>query len=136
VPDWILIALIPLVLVAAWAPILFLVSTLGGWRRLADHFPANDPPTGRQSWMQSLSIGWASYSNCLTIYVSADGLYLSVMLPFRPGHPPIFIPWSEIHDMTTRRQLWVEDVVFDVGSPSVAKLTLSRKVFEGRDVTA
>ena len=24
------------------------------------------------------------------------GLFLNVMLPFRPGHPPLFIPWTEI----------------------------------------
>jgi hypothetical protein len=24
------------------------------------------------------------------------GLHLAVLFPFRPGHPPLFIPWSEV----------------------------------------
>jgi hypothetical protein len=58
------------------------------------------------------------------------------MLPFRLAHPPLFIPWEEIHDVKARRFLWVEDIVFEVGSPSVAKLCLSKKILEGRNLPA
>jgi hypothetical protein len=133
-PLLVVCVLVPLLFVGALNLSLILISTLGGWRQLAETFPANDLPTGKRFRMQSGSLGWVNYSACLTVYSSPEGLWLSTMWPFRVGHPPIFIPWSEIHDVTTRRQLWMEIVVFEVGSPSVTKLTLSKKVFMGREL--
>ena len=107
---------------------------MGGWRRLAESFPAKGQPSGKHFFMQSGKVGLVNYGSCLTIYSAPEGLYLSVWLPFRLGHPPLFIPWDAVHNMTTRRFLWVERVVFDVGSPSVATLQLSKKIFEGHNV--
>jgi hypothetical protein len=135
-PLVIILVLGPLLFVGVLSLSLLLISSLGGWRQLADTFPANGPPTGTRFRMQSGSVGWVNYSGCLTVYSSPDGIYLSVMWPFRLGHPPLFIPWTEIHDVTTRRMLWMEDAFFDVGSPSVAKLSLSKKVFQGRELAA
>jgi len=132
---WSLIIGVPLLLIGVISGSLLVVSALGGWRQLAEFFPANDLPSGRRFLMQSGSVGWVNYSGCLTIYSSPDGLYLATMWPFRAGHPPLFIPWSEIHGVTTRRVLRMEDVVFEVGSPRIAKLSLPKKVFEGRELT-
>jgi hypothetical protein len=81
-------------------------------------------------------LGWVNYGSCLTIYNGPEGIYLSVMWPFSLGHPPLFIPWGELHYVRTRRFLGMEDVFFEVGSPSIAKLCLSKKVFEGRELAA
>jgi hypothetical protein len=131
-----LVILIPLVFAAVWGPLLFLMSVLSGWRRLAEIFPANDLPTGKRFAFQSAKLGWSNYGNCLTIYNSDAGLYISTILPFRLGHPPLFIPWSEMHDVRTSRTLWIEQVAFEVGSPSVATLALSKKIFDGREIAA
>jgi hypothetical protein len=130
------VILVPTLFVGVLCVSLPLVSLLGGWRRLSEFFPATNPPEGQRFRMQSGSVGWVNYSSCLTIYSNADGLYLSVMLPFRMGHPPLFIPWGEIHDATTRRFLGMEDVVFQIGTPSIAKMRLPKKVFEGRELPA
>ncbi len=37
-----------------------------------------------------------SYSNILNVAVCDGGLRLSCSLLFRLGHPPLFIPWSEM----------------------------------------
>ncbi len=84
--------------------------------------------------MQSGSVGRVSYRSCLTVHRSAEGLFLSVLLPFRPGHPPLFIPWNAVRNATSRRILWVERVAFEVGSPGLASVQLSPKIFEGRKV--
>jgi hypothetical protein len=34
--------------------------------------------------------------SCLNFGSDETGLYLSVFPIFRPGHPPLLIPWSEI----------------------------------------
>jgi len=31
------------------------------------------------------------------------GLHLSVLFPFRPGHPPLLIPWQDISAIETKR---------------------------------
>jgi hypothetical protein len=126
------VVVVPLLFVGVMCLLLYLISMIGGWRRLAEFFPANDPPIGQRFRMQSGSVGSVNYSSCLTIYSGPDGVYLATMWPFRLGHPPLLIPWSEIHDAKTRRILWMEDVLFEVGSPRIAKLCLPKKTFEGR----
>ena len=84
--------------------------------------------------MQGGKVGQVTYSGCLTIYSSPEGLYLKVLLPVRPGHPPLFIPWDAIRNPVARRFLWADSVVFDVGSPGIAKVQLSKKVFESHSV--
>jgi hypothetical protein len=131
---WLLILAVPLLMFGVISVSLLVIAVVGGWRRLAEFYPANDLPAGRRFLWQSGSIGWVNYSGCLTIYSGPDGIYLTTMWPFRAGHPPLFIPWSEIHDVRTRRILWAEDATFEVGSPSIAKLALPKKVFAGRSI--
>ncbi len=132
---WSLVIAVPALLFAVISLSLFVVAALGGWRRLAEFYPANDLPTGRRFLWQSGSLGWVNYSGCLTIYSGPEGIYLATMWPFRAGHPPLLLPWSEIHDVRTRRILWMEEAIFEVGSPTLAKLTLPKKIFEGRSLT-
>jgi hypothetical protein len=49
---------------------------------------------------------------------------------FRVGHRPMLIPWKEIHDVETQKILWAEFVSFEIGSPTVAKLRLSKAMFD------
>jgi len=63
-------------------------------------------------------------------------LYLSLMLPFRPGHPPLLIPWRDIREVGRRRYRLRERVVVEIGSPSLATVTLPMNVFQARDVPA
>jgi hypothetical protein len=84
--------------------------------------------------MQGGRVGQVAYGGSLNIYSSPEGLYLSVLFPFRLGHPPLFIPWDAVRNAKTRRVLWTERVEFDVGSPSIATLRLPKKIFEGYNV--
>ncbi len=79
-------------------------------------------------------MGVTNYNSVLTIHVSPEGLHLAVMKIFRLGHPPILIPWAEIHQATFRRFLWTESVVFEVGAPRVARVQLPKQVFAGTPV--
>lgn len=114
--------------------VMLAVSALGGWQRLAARYRAADPPRGERFSLQSGFLGWVSYGSCLTIHVSAEGLRLAVMFPFRAGHAPLFIPWSEMHNVRAVRYWWNELIEFEVGSPCVATLRLPRKVIEARPI--
>jgi hypothetical protein len=45
---------------------------------------------------------WGHYSGVIRMTTAEDGLYLSVFLLFRIGHPPLCIPWKEIQFGRTR----------------------------------
>lgn len=108
------------------------ISSLSGWRRLAAQYPARGEPKGRRFWMQSGRVGKAFYKNCLIIDSASDGLYLRMLFVFRPGHPPIFIPWEEI-EIKESTGLWIfASVTCEVGKPPVGTLNLAKRVFEAR----
>ncbi len=69
---------------------------------------------------------WTShYGNCLTIGADTAGLKLSVLFPFRPGHPPLFIPWSEISVTRRRNLLFVRQVKLLLGQEEQIPFVIS-----------
>ena len=80
-----------------WCFIVWLISAVGGWSSLAAHYRNELPFTGRTwSFRSGMMGGIARYNGALTVGVNPSGLYLSVLPLFRPGHPPLFIPWSDV----------------------------------------
>ena len=103
-PQNALLALVPLLFIAVWVGALSLVARLGGWSRLAAAYRMWEPFEGYRKWFASGSLlrGGSSfgfpwnYDGCLIVGANADGLSVAVLPPFRPGHPPLFIPWRDV----------------------------------------
>ena len=57
----------------------------------------------------------ANYKSCLTIGADPAGLHLSPLFFFRIGHPPLFIPWTEIVFRSRRKILFIEFVELELG---------------------
>jgi hypothetical protein len=113
-----------------WGGIVWLMAQIGGWSRLARHYPGSKvPPEGRVLASATGMIGLSSYKRVLRIVVTAEGLYLSVWRIFSIAHPPLFIPWSAIHDATGVSMIFRRYVSFEVGSPTVARLRLPFEAF-------
>ena len=84
-------------LVLFWAAVSFLISRISGWSLLARHYRMEDSFDGQRWRFQSCRMRWmTSYNNALTIGADRRGLYLSLVFLFRPGHPPLFIPWKDV----------------------------------------
>lgn len=92
-------SLSPLALVPLAALWFCLVATglgwMSGWRRMAAAYrhPGSGPPlrlVGRSR------IGWVQYKNVLRVGMDEEALYLGVLFLFRPGHPPLRVPWSQL----------------------------------------
>jgi hypothetical protein len=86
---------------AFWCGICYLNSMIIGWRRMAERFAAEAGPVGEMRSVNAFPYtvywrGWAHYSWIVRLTATSDGLYLSVIAPFRPGHPLLRIPWNEI----------------------------------------
>jgi hypothetical protein len=90
------VALVAVGFVLWWCLILWGSAWLFGWRALARHYRTREPFAGSRRRFRTLQLGWANYSGCATVGTNADGLYLAVLFLFRPGHPPLFIPWADV----------------------------------------
>jgi hypothetical protein len=85
-----------LVFVVFWCAISFVISLLGGWWFLASAYRAKSDFIGERWWFRSAGFGLANYENVLIVGANQAGLHLACIVPFRVGHPPLFIPWSEL----------------------------------------
>ncbi len=106
----------------------FLLSTLGGWRRLAKQYQASQQPPGETLRFRSLAVGFVSYGNIVTVCISAEGLYLALFGPFRLMHPPLLIPWNEFTGVKEKQLPMRRTYRFSIGSPEWASLTLPEKL--------
>lgn len=93
--------ILPLFIASVWVLALTFASVLSGWFTLANHFRSALEPSGETRSASGLFSTvyfryWTHYSGIIRFTSAADGLYLSVFFLFRPGHPPLRIPWSEI----------------------------------------
>ena len=108
-----------------WCVVCLFLSHIGGWAELAEKYRDDTGIDGTAYCMRSGRIGIVNYASCLTLRVSDAGLRLSVLLPFRIGHPPIFIPWIDFHHARKKRALFIcLFVKATIGNPPVTDVML------------
>lgn len=120
IPDWqLLLIAIPLFF-GFWSLVMAMASLIGGWNELAKRYRReeikfsirDERPAERFRWA-SLKMGPTyfptNYGNCTTIDLSESGLGLNVALFFRPMHPPLLIPWTDIESCQLGKELWIFD---------------------------
>lgn len=88
--------LLPILVVATWLVLVMLLARYGGWQRLAERYRALGTFRGKVLRFRSGRLNRANYNTCLTVGTDGDRLYLAPLLLYRPGHPPLLIPWKEI----------------------------------------
>ena len=114
-----------------WALVVTLVAFVGGWQRIAAVYPAKSAPRGQRFSWQTLLVGYfASYRSVVNIQIDLEGLYLSTMLLFRPGHRPIFIPWDAIAEVSAGRSALLPVVTLTLRNPPTTSLPKIRVFYE------
>ena len=90
---------------AGWIGTCFLISRMSGWAVLAERYRAVGAavPAKQRSFRCALMRWNARYGNCLFFAADESGLRLSIIFILRPGHPPLFFPWSEVSVGQTRK---------------------------------
>ncbi|HUN89774.1 MAG TPA: hypothetical protein VMU28_13330 [Terriglobales bacterium] len=88
-----------------WFFVMFFISRVGGWSRLAESYRTEQPFLGNLIRFQAAQLrNRTNYNGCMNFGGDPAGLYMVPMVPFRMFHPPLLIPWEEI---TTRPvKLW------------------------------
>lgn len=130
---WVCFAIgFPLFFAFIWCFVCAQISLLSGWYRLGGKFRAPEGfQEGRLFTGQSGRMSIANYNHVLTMRVAPQGLFISCMAMFRFMHPPLLIPWGEIHNIHQKKILWATMTYFNVGSPSIATIgLLNPTIFE------
>ncbi|MFK8114910.1 MAG: hypothetical protein AB8B91_22095 [Rubripirellula sp.] len=107
-----------------------LISRLSGWSRLASVFRDNPTLVSDESFETEIasfrtgSFGPVTYHSCLRFQTRSDGLRISIAFPFRLGHPPLFIPWEQVHHVRQDPKRYSRNVIVSIGNPTLARTTL------------
>jgi hypothetical protein len=123
-PIWLITAGFPIYFAVVWWGVLSFLAMSGGWKRLARQFPDDKDLAGVAKQFCNGQFGWVNYGNCLTVRLAPKGIYLSTFSLFRPGHPPMLIPWNEIHKVKERSQLFLKFVEMEIGDPRMVRIRL------------
>lgn len=89
------------IFIAFWCAICCLISLMTGWFSLGRRFKRQSEPYGETKtagpfFYTVYMRWWGHYSSIIRLTAASDALYASMLFPFRIGHPPLRIPWSEI----------------------------------------
>lgn len=135
--ETLVILTVLLLVLLFWVGLIHALAYLSGWRRLAAAYPSPRQVDGRTVWMGSVALGtWCGYSNCVILTANHAGLRMALWLPFRFGHPPIFLPWAEMQ-ASVSRFLWVKLLKLRLDRSSVQvqiPINLVSQLREGLDL--
>jgi len=119
-----LVLLVPVL----WVVVAIVFSHVSGWALLAQTYRCEEDFSGDRLRFRSAAMRYSShYGNCLTMGANPQGLFLSMSVTFFVGHPPLFIPWS---DVTVRRGrfLWSKYVELRLGRGPAIAFRISERV--------
>lgn len=115
--------------VGIWLAVLFLLTKLSGWDKLAEKYGDRQPFQGKIFHFCTAYIGSVRYKGAINIGVSVAGLYLNPFALFRLNYPPVLIPWHEINGFEEKKFWLMKFYVFNVGYPKITTVKLPSKVF-------
>lgn len=114
-PVWSAFAFV-IYFVALWTGVGFIIGLVSGWHSLAERYKTDRMFPDHKRRMRSAKMRFsASYNNVLTLASDLEGLYLGVFVVFRVGHPPLFVPWSEIQVDEPKRYFFLMSRMFYLG---------------------
>jgi hypothetical protein len=100
-----------------------------GLDRLAELYPATDPPEGELHTKQRVAVGAVYYRNTADICIGPQGLYLWVR-PFLGSYQPAMVPWSEFREPREAILRLQQAVRLTVGDPQVTTVVFTRALYE------
>jgi hypothetical protein len=122
----------PFFFVALWVFTLSIIARVGGWSELADRYRADAVFEGEMLRFQSIALRrWRfmpmGMNHVVAIGADQTALKLSLFILFRPGHPPLSIPWSDVEAAPEKMLGFLPRVQLTVrGAPEV-KILISPK---------
>jgi hypothetical protein len=133
VPVWPLLVIVGgfiVVFSLFWCFVIWLLSHISGWQRLAQRYHTLRPVTGKRwSWQYGM-IGWIGYNGVLVLTANGDGLFMQTLWLFSFGHNVFFVPWHEFYEAKIVNIFFMCQVRAKIGFPHLATVHLPAAVFE------
>jgi hypothetical protein len=102
---------------------------ISGLLRLAERYPAPQPPEGRAFTRQTLQIGPVRYRRCVTVQIGPSGLCVWPR-PILSNYPAFLIPWDEIKRV---QHTWIYismgAMLLSIGAPEVGTVRVPMSLF-------
>jgi hypothetical protein len=110
----------------------FLSSVFCGWHALAKRFRAESEPYGVTKSAGPFPYTvymryWSHYSFCIRMTAAEDGLYLSMIVFLRIGHPPLRIPWNEV-EISRTKYFWQRFILLSLGTQARIPMRISERM--------
>ena len=102
---------------------------MGGWHLLAQRFRTDSEFEGTvYQWFYATMRWGVHYNGALKVGGNVEGLYVAAIFLFRMGHPPLFIPWSEISVEKSRWLNLFVSVTLTLGRAEQVPFRISRSM--------
>jgi hypothetical protein len=109
--------------------VMWALSYVTGWRKLAAKFPARPPLPAADSAFGSIGFyAIGNYNNCIRFKMDDDCLHLRILMPFSFGHPPLSIPWPAIETLDKKPTWGMHHVKIDGIPARVPKRVIAREL--------
>ena len=132
-PAW-LIVLIPvlfaIVFPAFWCFVVWILSHVSGWKRLAMRYRTSEKPPGGTYHGLFGMVGLVSYRGTLNLTTTAVGFFLSPNVLFKFAHPTLFVPWSECQLIRKTSFLGTKSAKIQIGNPRIGTFSIPFNVLE------
>lgn len=93
----------PIVFIVGWFVVSYQLGKNSGWQKLAVQYTEkSNAPSAEKYRLGNGCIGKVPYGNSLKVSATRSGLLIRVLFPFRFGSPNLYIPWSEIDQLTIK----------------------------------
>ena len=118
--------------VVVWIFTCQVIGWASGWHALSQRFTRQSEPYGDTRSAGPFFYGVYTrfkihYSSVIRMTASDNALYLSVLFLFRPGHPPLCIPWQEI-ELGRTRFFWGRYVELTLGKEERIPMYISERM--------
>jgi hypothetical protein len=118
-----------LLVFCAWTAGGVFLSFISGWALLARKYKLRGHFNGHRRWFVSGRIGIVPIHQALVVGANSEGLYLAVFPLFRPGCPPLLIPWSDT-SVPREHSFFVPSMDFQIGTKPSIVLSIDFDVAE------
>jgi hypothetical protein len=108
----------------------WVLASVSGWTRLTaqyrekQHSGKSRSAENERAHMRTARIGAINYHSVLSFTCTDDGLRISVFFLLRVGHPPLFIPWTDFHQVVPDNRLYSNRIKASIGNPTLARVVL------------
>jgi len=98
-----------------WTAVTGLLAYVSGWPALAAAYRCMARPPGASLRGQVIALGLVRERNVTYLILTASGLYLYPLWPFRFMRPPLLVPWKEVRYLDSRQIFWLRSADLDLG---------------------